>query len=216
MPGCAPFISRREDRVARKGRFELFADNATVRCSWRIPKLLPAASRPRLGKNSTPHTRPSPTPRPPAPPAPCGFALRPHDRRRRLRPDAECAGPVDLGAVDGDAVTRHTQCPTSPRSWFAHDSPLEQSGFELPVQRAVEERCRNDKLRSRAMVQWLVWGALPCPLRSRWDRDFEIHFAPAESRANFPSPHRASQLRTAGTTHRRPAAAHRQKFTANA
>jgi hypothetical protein len=23
------------------------------------------------------------------------------------------------------------------------------------------------------MVRWLVWGALPCPLRSRWDREFE-------------------------------------------
>src|SRR5271163_4604056 len=56
---------------------------------------------------------------------------------------------------------------------FASDSPLEQSGFELPVPRAVEERCRNDKLRSRAMVRWLVWGALLCPLRSRWDREFE-------------------------------------------
>jgi hypothetical protein len=27
----------------------------------------------------------------------------PHDRRRRLRPDAECAGLVDVGAVGGDA-----------------------------------------------------------------------------------------------------------------
>jgi hypothetical protein len=23
------------------------------------------------------------------------------------------------------------------------------------------------------MVRWLVWGALPCPRRSRWDREFE-------------------------------------------
>ena len=35
---------------------------------------------------------------------------------------------------------------------FAPDSPLEQRGFELPVPRAVEERCRNDKVRSRAMA----------------------------------------------------------------
>jgi hypothetical protein len=42
---------------------------------------------------------------------------------------------------------------------FAPDSPLEGSGFELPVPRALEERCRNDKLRSRAMVRWLVLGA---------------------------------------------------------
>ena len=53
------------------------------------------------------------------------------------------------------------------------DSPLEQSGFELPVPCAVEERRRIDKLRSRAMVLWLAWGALSCPLRSRWDREFE-------------------------------------------
>ena len=36
------------------------------------------------------------------------------------------------------------------------DSPLEERGFELPVPRAVEERCRNDKLRSRAMVRSLA------------------------------------------------------------
>src|SRR6201993_117269 len=29
---------------------------------------------------------------------------------------------------------------------FAHDSSLEQRGFELPVPRAVKERCRNDKV----------------------------------------------------------------------
>jgi hypothetical protein len=35
--------------------------------------------------------------------------------------------------------------------------------IRTPVPRAVKERCRN--------VRWLVWGALPCPLHSRWDRD---------------------------------------------
>jgi hypothetical protein len=30
-------------------------------------------------------------------------SVMPHDRRRRLRPDAECAGLVDVGAVGGDA-----------------------------------------------------------------------------------------------------------------
>jgi len=30
--------------VTEKGRFEPFADNATVGYSWHIPKLLPAAS----------------------------------------------------------------------------------------------------------------------------------------------------------------------------
>jgi hypothetical protein len=31
-------------------------------------------------------------------------------------------------------AARHTQRRTSPRSpWFAHDSPLEESGFELSV-----------------------------------------------------------------------------------
>jgi hypothetical protein len=63
--------------------------------------------------------------------------------------------------------------PTAMELTAETDSPLEQSGFELPVPRAVEERCRDDKLRSRARVRWLVWGALPCPLRSRWDREFE-------------------------------------------
>ena len=57
------------------------------------------------------------------------------------------------------------------RNRVLYYSPLEEGGFELPVPRAVEARCRNDKLRSRAMVRWLVWGALPCPLRPRWDRE---------------------------------------------
>jgi hypothetical protein len=74
----------------------------------------------------------------------------------------------------GPRVAERAAVPPRPRtSRFVADSPLEQSGFEPPVPRAVEERCRNDKLRSRAMVRWLVWGALPCPLRSRWDREFE-------------------------------------------
>ena len=55
---------------------------------------------------------------------------------------------------------------------FAPNSPLEQRGFELPVPRAVEERCRNDKC-TLARWRWLVRGALPCPLRSRWDWEFE-------------------------------------------
>jgi hypothetical protein len=41
----------------------------------------------------------------PAPWRPAGLpSVSPHDRRRRLRPDAECAGLVDVGAVGGDAV----------------------------------------------------------------------------------------------------------------
>jgi len=30
--------------------------------------------------------------------------VTPHDRRRRLRPDAECGGLVEEGAVGGDAA----------------------------------------------------------------------------------------------------------------
>ena len=58
--------------------------------------------------------------------------------------------------------------PPRPRtSRFVADSPLEQSGFEPPVPRAVEERCRNDKLRSRAMVRWCDgWCGAPFLVRS--------------------------------------------------
>ena len=35
---------------------------------------------------------------------------------------------------------------------FAVDSPLEQAGFELMVPRVAGERCRKDKLPSRAMA----------------------------------------------------------------
>jgi hypothetical protein len=44
-------------------------------------------------------------PHPPAPRRPAGLpSVTPQDRGRRLRPDAECAALVDVGAVDGDAV----------------------------------------------------------------------------------------------------------------
>ena len=39
-------------------------------------------------------------------------------------------------------------------SWL--QEPWSKVDFELPVPRAVEERCRNDKLRSRAMVRSLA------------------------------------------------------------
>jgi hypothetical protein len=37
-------------------------------------------------------------------PRPAGLpSVTPQDRRRRLQPDAECAGLVDMGAIGGDA-----------------------------------------------------------------------------------------------------------------
>ena len=43
------------------------------------------------------HIRPRPGARRDCPP------VTPQDRRRRLQPDAECAGLVDMGAIGGDA-----------------------------------------------------------------------------------------------------------------
>ena len=51
-----------------------------------------------------------------------------------------------------------------PRAWFAQDSPWRQSGFELPVPRALEERCRNV---SCALGRWCDgWCRAPFRVRS--------------------------------------------------
>jgi hypothetical protein len=84
-----------------RGRIEPFADDATIGCSLAHPEMLAAAS-PVCFRKITPIALASP--RPPAPRRPAGLpSATPRDRRRRLRPGAECAGLGDVGAVGGDA-----------------------------------------------------------------------------------------------------------------
>jgi hypothetical protein len=87
-------------------RVEPFAQNVTVGGSWHIPKLLPAASRRRLRKNSTPIPTASATDASACAPASDGFCppVTPHDRRRRFRPDADPGALVGVGAIGNDAV----------------------------------------------------------------------------------------------------------------
>ena len=88
--------------MALKARIEPFADNATIGCSLAHPEMLPAA-RPVCFRKITPIALASP--HPPAPRRPAGLpSATPRDRRRRLRPDAECTALVDAGAVGGDAA----------------------------------------------------------------------------------------------------------------
>jgi hypothetical protein len=83
-------------------RTEPFADNATIGCSLAHPEMLAAAS-PVCFRKITPIALASP--RPPAPRRPAGLpSVSPQNRRRRLRPGAECPAVVDVGALGGDAA----------------------------------------------------------------------------------------------------------------
>jgi hypothetical protein len=87
------------------GRFEPFARQGDSCRAWHIPKLpRDAAVYKKIQRRER---RPRQFRRPPYPPAPrrpAGLSCAtPHDRRR-LRPDADRAVLVDVGAVGGDAA----------------------------------------------------------------------------------------------------------------
>ena len=63
----------------------------------------------------------------------------------------------------------------------ASNSLLEQSGFELPVPRAVRERCRNDKPRSRSDGAMVGVGRPSVSAPFTVGPGVQIPFAPAAS-----------------------------------
>jgi hypothetical protein len=92
--------------MSQLGRFEPFADNATVRYSWHIPKLLPAASHRRPRKNPKPLTQSR------------------GDPRIRRRPGARRVCPPQRRAI---AAAGSGRMPRAPGSWTAARSNTQRS-----------------------------------------------------------------------------------------
>ena len=72
-------------------------------------------------------------------------SVMPHDRRRRLRPDAECAGLVDVSAVGGDASDDElSQVGKNDRGHGAIDGPSAPSGATVRLRHSEEDSFARD------------------------------------------------------------------------